>query len=249
MAALCCHLHCSWSSVNIHRGLQKVWNINSSSSDFFSKYSSTNYLGAATDVRAGLALFYVLTNVTILAKCPLGNRHTNHQHMIEVPWQVRTNIHCVCTIPTQVTWIWSLLYGLVLPLFGWGAVHILTCPVSFSVVLGYNLVVALFKLSYFIQFGARLHFLDDPRRRDWLWQWVLRMERTLGKPLQVRSNQECYKEQTWHSPRLAILASPWVFHLTSAILVALGPLTHLALVMLQKIIVAEDKKRGDGKFG
>ena len=35
-------------------------------------------------MRAGLALFYVLTNVTILAKCPLGNRHTNHQHMIEV---------------------------------------------------------------------------------------------------------------------------------------------------------------------
>ena len=48
---------------------------------------STNYLGAATDVRAGLALFYVLTNVTILAKCPLGNRHTNHQHMIEV-WKL-----------------------------------------------------------------------------------------------------------------------------------------------------------------
>ena len=42
--------------------------------------------------------------------------------------------------------------------------------------------------------------------------------------------------------------APWVFHLTSAILVALGPLTHLALIMLQKIIVAEDKKRGDGKF-
>ena len=72
----------------------------------------------------------------------------------------------------------------------------------------------------------------------------------MGKPLQVTNNNT-------KSPlgkfddflRLAILASPWVFHLTSAILVALGPLTHLALVMLQKIIVAEDKKRGDGKFG
>ena len=45
---------------------------------------STRYLGGATDVRAGMALFYVLTNVTILAKCPLGNRHTNHRHMTEV---------------------------------------------------------------------------------------------------------------------------------------------------------------------
>ena len=41
--------------------------------------------------------------------------------------------------------------------------------------------------------------------------------------------------------RLAILSSPWVFYLMCAILVALGPLTHLALVMLQKILVAEDK--------
>ena len=45
---------------------------------------STRYLGAATDVRAGMAIFYVLSNVTILAKCPLGNRHTNYQHMTEV---------------------------------------------------------------------------------------------------------------------------------------------------------------------
>ena len=47
--------------------------------------------------------------------------------------------------------------------------------------------------------------------------------------------------------RLAILSTPWVFYLTCAILVALGPLTHLALVMLQKIMVAEDKK-GEGMF-
>ena len=46
---------------------------------------------------------------------------------------------------------------------------------------------------------------------------------------------------------MAILSTPWVFYLTCAILVALGPLTHLALVMLQKIMVAEDKK-GEGMF-
>ena len=82
VAALCCHLHCTWSSPHIHRRLQKVEIVEII---FWSDFTfSTNYLGAATDVRAGLALFYVLTNVTILAKCPLGNRHTNHQHMIEV---------------------------------------------------------------------------------------------------------------------------------------------------------------------
>jgi len=138
---------------------------------FIVVFRSTNYLGAATDVRAGLALFYVLTNVTILAKCPLGNRHTNHQHMIEV------------------TWIWSLLYG---------------------VVLGYT--------SLMIHAGG---IDSDNGYFEWREPWA-------------------------NHYKLAILASPWVFHLTSAILVALGPLTHVALVMLQKIIVAEDKKRGDG---
>ena len=87
VAALRSHLHCSWTSPYIHRGLQKVeiWSKNIIWSDLKVYFLfSTNYLGAATDVRAGLALFYVLTNVTILAKCPLGNRHTNHTHMIEV---------------------------------------------------------------------------------------------------------------------------------------------------------------------
>ena len=104
-------------------------------------------------------------------------------------------------------------------------------------------------LFYFIQCCARLHLLDDLRRRDRLWQRLLRVERTLGKPLQVANNDAKSRlGKPGDFPRLAILASPWVFHLTSAILVALGPLTHLALVMLQKIIVAEDKKRGDGRI-
>ena len=76
--------HSSWSSEGMNQKLLEMLIGVKSFIWLHTSLSSTNYLGAATDVRAGLALFYVLTNVTILAKCPLGNRHTNHQHMIEV---------------------------------------------------------------------------------------------------------------------------------------------------------------------
>ena len=42
------------------------------------------YEDFSTDKRIGVGLFYCLTNVTILAKCPLGSRRHNYPHMMAV---------------------------------------------------------------------------------------------------------------------------------------------------------------------
>ena len=50
--------------------------------------ASKYHVGANRDEKAGSALFYSLTNITVLAKCPLKNRAMNYPQMmaISITW-------------------------------------------------------------------------------------------------------------------------------------------------------------------
>ena len=52
--------------------------------------ASKYYVGANRDEKAGTALFYSLTNTTVLAKCPLKNRAMNYPQMmaISITWLI-----------------------------------------------------------------------------------------------------------------------------------------------------------------
>ena len=56
------------------------------------------YVNDNTDEKAGIALFYSLTNVTILAKCPLKNRAVNYKQMMPVSltWMILHTAVLVC---------------------------------------------------------------------------------------------------------------------------------------------------------
>ena len=56
------------------------------------------YVNDNTDEKAGTALFYSLTNVTILSKCPLKNRAVNYKQMmpVSITWMILHTAILVC---------------------------------------------------------------------------------------------------------------------------------------------------------
>ena len=59
-----------------------------------------------TDEKAGSALFYSLTNITVTAKCPLGNRRKNYRQMmaISVTWVI---LHSIALVGLRI-WVGNL---------------------------------------------------------------------------------------------------------------------------------------------
>merc|ERR1711936_1034491 len=62
--------------------------------------------GGYTDEKAGSALFYSLTNTTILAKCPLASRGWNYKQMmlVSITWWI---LHTT-TLVILIIWVGAL---------------------------------------------------------------------------------------------------------------------------------------------
>lgn len=73
---------------------------------FFVAYNKFNGLTQTSDKKTGSALFYSLTNITILAKCPVNNRALNYPQMfaVSLTWLI---LHSTTLVGLMV-WVGAL---------------------------------------------------------------------------------------------------------------------------------------------